>query len=200
MLGPLLIGERVTLSPITPEMLPVFVGWFADPDVTCYLSFRYPPTIDEEREWFRKHSEARDEVIWAVLAGNENAPRAPHTRLIGTTAIGGIDWPNRRANTGNLIGEKNEWGKGYGSEAVQLRTRWAFEEMGLQKLSTQVFMENIGSRKVLEKAGYKQYGTARRHEWRRGKWHDMWLADILAEEWFRANAPIGETVGTTSDD
>ena len=44
-------------------------------------------------------------------------------------------------------------------------------------------MDNIGSRRCLEKAGYRQYGVARRHIFRAGKWHDMWLADVLRDEW-----------------
>lgn len=199
MIGPLLVGERVTLGPITEEMLPTFIQWFADPEVTRFLTFRYPFTLDAEREWFRKIGENPNEVVWAVFVGAANAPAKssapPHTRLIGTTGIHQINWPNRRAITGNLIGEKSEWGKGYGSEAVQLRTRWAFEEMGLQKLFTKAFMDNMGSRRVLEKAGYKQYGVARRDEWRAGKWHDMWLADILSDEWFAAQAASVATTG-----
>ncbi len=196
MLGPLLVGERVTLAPITEEMLPRFVAWFNDPDVTRFITLRYPPTLDGERDWFKKVSTNPNEVIWATLISEDaDETSSPHTRVIGTTGIGGINWASRRASTGNLIGKKSEWGKGYGSEAVALRTRWAFEEMGLQKLSTEVFMENIGSRRVLEKSGYKQYGIARSHEWRAGKWHDMWLADVLADEWRAAQARDNLTTG-----
>ena len=46
-----------------------------------------------------------------------------------------------------------------------------------------VFAENIGSRRALEKAGYRQYGLARREEFRHNKWHDMWLAEVLRDEW-----------------
>ena len=181
MLGPVLIGERgVRLAPITIEMLPTFVGWFADTDVTRYLTLRFPPSPAMEQEWFDRTASSPEDIVWAVLVGE---------RLIGTTGIHRIHWLNRRALTGNLIGEKTEWGKGYGSETVRLRTRFAFTELGLEKLTTKVFVENVGSRRALEKAGYRQCGLARRDEWRHGRWHDMWLGEVLRDEWLAAAGP-----------
>jgi RimJ/RimL family protein N-acetyltransferase len=174
MFGPILNGDRVRLAPVAEEMLPAFVGWFADPEITRFLTLRFPPSPTMEREWFDRTARSAEDIVWAVFAGE---------RLIGTTGIHRIDWPNRRALTGNLIGEKTEWNKGYGSEVVRLRTRFAFTEMGLEKLTTKVFTENVGSRRALEKAGYRQCGLARRDEWRHGKWHDMWLAEVLRDEW-----------------
>jgi RimJ/RimL family protein N-acetyltransferase len=133
-----------------------------------------PAVAGDGAEWFDRTARSAEDIVWAVFAGE---------RLIGTTGIHRIDWPNRRALTGNLIGEKTEWNKGYGSEVVRLRTRFAFTEMGLEKLTTKVFTENVGSRRALEKAGYRQCGLARRDEWRHGKWHDMWLAEVLRDEW-----------------
>ncbi len=174
MFGPVLTGERLRLAPPTPEMLPDFIRWLADPEVTRYLGVTFPPTLASEQEWFERMSKSGDDIIWAILLGDA---------VIGVTGIHHINWRQRRAITGNLIGEKSEWNKGYGSEAVRLRTRYAFDELNLEKIQTAAFMENVGSRRVLEKAGYQQIGVARRHEWRHGKWHDMWLAELLREDW-----------------
>ena len=180
MFGPILDGERVRLAPITVDMLPTFSRWFADTEVTRFLSLRYPPAAKLEEEWFERTMRSETDVVWATLLREEN------DRLIGTTGIHAIDWPNRRASTGNVIGEKTEWRKGYATEVIRLRTRWAFEEMGLEKLATKVFVENVGSRRALEKSGYREVGLARRDEWRHGKWHDMWLAEVLRDEWAAA--------------
>ena len=174
MFGPILEGERVRLVPARAEMLPTFTQWFSDTEVTRYLTLRYPPAPKLEEEWYDRVSRSETDLVWAITVEG---------RLIGTTGIHGIDWPNRRAVTGTMIGEKDAWRKGYASETVRLRTRWAFEEMGLEKLTTRVFTENIGSRRALEKGGYRQFGLARRDEFRLGRWHDLWLGEVLRDEW-----------------
>lgn len=178
MFGPIIEGERVRLVPITAEMLPAYPKWLADTEVTRYMGRATPPTMKEETEWFERTGQSDKDVLWAILVGDKH---------IGSTGIHAIDWRDQHAITGNLIGDKSEWGKGYGSEAVRLRTAYAFTETPLQKLQSEVFFDNIGSRRCLEKAGYKQFGVARRHIFRNGAWHDMWLADILRDEWVAAN-------------
>jgi len=177
MFGPILQGEHIRLVPLTPEMLPVYVQWFSDTEVTRYMGRPFPPTLAQEHEWFERVTKSDTDLLWAIMAED---------RHIGSTGIHDIQWRSRRAITGNLIGDKSAWGKGYGSEAVRLRTRYAFQELGLEKLETEVFMENAGSRRCLEKSGYRQYGVRRRHEFRDGRWHDFWIADILRDEWVAA--------------
>jgi RimJ/RimL family protein N-acetyltransferase len=186
MLGPRIAGERVRLEPPNEEMLSTFISWFTDPDVTRYLGRIVPPSMPEEREWFEKVCRSDSDLIWAVHLGD---------KLIGTTGIHGINWKDRRANTGNLIGAKEEWGRGYGSEVVALRTRFAFEQLGLEKLMTEAFAENRASIRALEKAGYRQCGVHRRHIYRHGRWHDMWLAEVLRDEWATPPAEAGPPTG-----
>ena len=178
MLGPTLEGERVRLIPPTEEMLSNYIRWFSDMEVTRYLSRMMPPSLTEEKEWFEKTSRSDGDVIWAIMAGD---------RLIGTSGIHGIDWLNRRAGTGSMIGEKDEWRKGYASEAHRLRTKFAFSNLGLEKLTSSAVVENVGSIRALEKSGYQQWGIARRHIWAEGKWHDMWHGEVLREEWLLLN-------------
>lgn len=184
MFGPILEGERVRLAPITTEMLASYVRWFADPDVIRYMSLISPPTLEQEKEWYERASKSETDLLWAVFVGETH---------IGSTGLHNIDWRNRNAITGNLIGEKSQWGKGYGSEAVALRTRYAFEMLGLEKLSTHVFVENAASRRALEKAGYQGVGIARREFFRHGRWHDVWLGEVLREDWEAAQATNGRS-------
>lgn len=179
MFGPNLDGNTVRLAPVAPTMLPAFCEWLADPLVTRYLGFPliFPPSAEMEAEWLQKIARSSNDIVWAVFAGDD---------LIGTTGIHAIDWGSRAAITGNLIGAREHWGKGYGSEAVALRTRYAFETLGLESLTTYVFAENVGSRRALEKSGYRHCGTYRRRAWRHGRWHDFWLGEVLRDEWLAA--------------
>jgi RimJ/RimL family protein N-acetyltransferase len=179
MLGPVIEGERIRLEPPRAEFLPAYVRWFADMAVTRYLLHRYPPTAKQEEEWLEATARDQHKVLWAIVLKDPG-------RLIGNTAIESIDWRNRRGESGTLIGERDEWGKGYATEAMRLRTRYAFCELGLEKITTHVILPNDASRRALERVGYRQCGLRRRHQLVDGAWHDMWMGEILKEDWERA--------------
>jgi RimJ/RimL family protein N-acetyltransferase len=133
----------------------------------------------QEEAYVERMSQSKNDVVWIVLDENES--------VIGVSGLHGIDWINRNAKTGTVIGERSVWRKGYGSEVMATRTRWAFEELGLHRLQSECYVENVASRRCLEKAGYKLMGTARRRMWRNGAWHDLYLFDMLDEDWFAAH-------------
>jgi len=174
MFGPIIEGERVRLAPMTKAQVENFVAWMADPEVTRWLGMTHAPTVEMEHEWYERVSKGEKDFVWGIFIGDKH---------IGSTGVHQIDWKNRNGITGNLIGDKTEWGKGYGSEVVALRTRFAFEELGLEKLKTEVIGTNIASRRALEKSGYKTMGIARKELWRHGAWQVVWHAELLREEW-----------------
>jgi RimJ/RimL family protein N-acetyltransferase len=175
-LGPIIEGERIRLEPPRPESLPTFARWFADTEVTRYLLYVFPFTLKAEEEWLEQTARDEHKVMWSILVRESG-------RLVGNTGIDQIDWRNRRATSGTVIGEKDAWGKGYATEAMALRTRYAFRTLGLEKIVTQVIAPNEASRRALERAGYRQCGLHRRHQLVDGRWHDAWLGEILREDW-----------------
>jgi RimJ/RimL family protein N-acetyltransferase len=179
MLGPVLEGERVRLVPLQPEFFPTYVRWFADMAVTRYLMYRTPFTLKQEEEWYEETARDLHKIMWAVTVKATG-------RLIGNSGLDRIDWRSRRAESGTVIGERDEWGKGYATEVMHLRTACAFHELGLEKICTSVVLPNDASRRALERVGYRQCGLWRRHMLVDGHWHDAWLGEILREDWERA--------------
>jgi [ribosomal protein S5]-alanine N-acetyltransferase len=178
MLGPVIEGEKIRLEPSGPEYLPEFIRWFADLRVTRYLLMRCPMTLKQEEEWFENMARDRTTVHWAIVADSGGAPRP-----IGVTGIHNIDWINRGAITGTIIGVESEWGKGYASEAVALRTAFAFNELNLERLETFSFAPNKGMHKALQRSGYREIGVRRRSMFREGQWFDTVLFELLRDEW-----------------
>jgi ribosomal-protein-alanine N-acetyltransferase len=174
MLGPVLKGSLVTLAPIEPEHLPTFCRWLADPEVTQFLSHQNPYTLKEEEAWFEAVTVSERDVIWGLFVQDAH---------VGSIGITRIDWRNRRGVTGILIGDRSWWGRGVAGEAMRLRTRYAFEELGLEKLVTYVNEGNVASRRALERAGYQTVGVHRHHEWLHGQWSDVWVGELLRDTW-----------------
>ena len=174
-------GERILLVPPDPELhLDNYLLWFNDPEVNRFLLQDKPMTRMAERKWFDTLAERRGDFVWAV-----HDERGRH---IGATGVHVTSWRHRTATTGTVIGEKAAWGRGYGSEVMQLRTRWAFEELGLHRLESECFVSNIGSATCLERTGYRRIGIARQSRFRGGQWHDCILWDYLAADWFARQA------------
>lgn len=172
-------GPRIRLVPFERDYIDHVLRWFNDSEVTRYVKRVMPLHRIQEERFVEKMAESKDDVMWAILDENESP--------IGVSAIHQIDWINRNGKTGTVIGERSVWGKGYGTEVMNTRTKWAFEELGLHRLQSECFVENVASRRCLEKAGYKLIGTARRRMWRNGAWHDLLLFDILDEDWLAQN-------------
>src|SRR3954451_22114353 len=177
MFGPVLRGERVTLRPADDADPPRFVPWFADMEVTRFLGRRQAVALYQETQFLKSIGESKNDVFWMIDADGET---------VGATGIHAIDWPNAHATTGIVIGAKHKWRSGIATAVMRLRTAYAFDELNLRKLMTEVFVENVASRRALEKNGYQTAGTHKQHFFTRGRWHDVWLGEVLREEWERA--------------
>jgi RimJ/RimL family protein N-acetyltransferase len=179
MFGPLLRGEKVTLRPAHENDAEHFVRWFADTEVTRFLSRRMAISLQQEQEFLKKIGESKDDVWWVIEVDG---------KAIGATGIHRIDWLDANGTTGIVIGEKDYWRKGYATEAMELRTRYAFRELNLHKLITEVDTENEASRKALERNGYRTVGVRREQSFRQGNWKDRWLGEVLRDDWEKKRA------------
>jgi len=177
MFGPVLKGVRVTLRPADDDDPPRFLPWFADMEVTRFLGHRMGAALYQEIDFLKHIGESKNDVFWMIDADGE---------AVGATGIHGIDWQSAHGTTGIIIGAKERWRTGIASETMALRTRYAFRELNLHKLMTEAYVENAGSRRALEKTGYRTVGIRREHLFTRGRWHDLWLGELLREDWERA--------------
>jgi len=164
-------GEKVRLVPIDKgRHAENFVLWMNDPDVTAWtLSGDVPLTRLAEEEYLNKMcglpGPHPDDITFAVeTLGGEH---------IGSAGLNRIQWRHGVATTGTIIGPQAFRGQGYGTDAARVRTRYAFEVLGLRMLLSEVFAENTASLKMLERAGYREVGRIPRRFWKRGAFRDV---------------------------
>jgi len=170
-------GERVRLRGIEREDIPTFVRWFNDPEVRQYLLMYEPMSKAKEERWFEAHLEKQDEFGFAIEALIED-----EWLHIGNVGLHQIDWKNRTAVLGIVLGEKAHWGKGYGSDATRTMLRFAFRELNLHRVELEVFEFNSRAARCYEKAGFQHEGTRRQALFREGRYHDAHRMAILQEE------------------
>jgi RimJ/RimL family protein N-acetyltransferase len=104
-------------------------------------------------------------------------------RLIGLVALHSIEWNNRAGLLSIGIGEPDYRGKGYGSDALGLVLRYAFDELNLERVGLDVISNNTSALRTYERAGFQQEGRLRRAVLRDGQHHDLILMGILRHEW-----------------
>ncbi len=102
-------------------------------------------------------------------------------RLLGTCAFSQLDGENGSALYHITIGEKDAWGKGFGTEATRLMVEHAFERLGLHRIALSVFAFNERAIRAYRRAGFVIEGRAREAIRRDGRWWDEVAMSILEQ-------------------
>ena len=187
----MIYGPRVRFRRAERSDLPTFTTWLNDPEVRAGISMFLPMGMDEEAAWYQKMLERpQEERIFAVDITDGDG-----WRLIGSTSFFSFDWRNRSAEFGIMIGEKDCWNQGYGTEISKMMLQHAFETLNLHRVTLRVFADNPRAIRTYEKAGYVLEGTLRQVEWVKGRYIDTHLMSVLRPEWEAARRQ-GENAGT----
>ena len=141
------LNEHITLSEITPKDIDSFVEFLNEKEIYINtLTIPFPYT-KENSEWFvsLKNKKEHGRIInWAI--------RNKEEKLIGDVGFdNGID--GHKAEIGYWLA-KPYWKKGIMSEAVKKICEIGFNEFGLSRITANVFEQNIGSARVVEKCGF----------------------------------------------
>jgi diamine N-acetyltransferase len=175
----MLIGKRVRLRAIERADLPHFVEWLNDPDVSRGLSLNVPLSQDMEEGWFDalKNHPAEERPLGIEIQTEEG------WKLIGNLGLMNISWLNRLAEVGIFIGEKQYWSQGYGRDAMVLMLRYAFNNLGFNRVWLRVFETNRRAVRSYEKAGFVHEGRMRQAQFQEGCFIDVLLMSALRAEW-----------------
>jgi RimJ/RimL family protein N-acetyltransferase len=168
-------GEKVRLVALDKARhLDNALLWLNDPELTRWtLVGDLPLCRLAEEDFFDRacRATAADDALSLAIETLEG-------EHIGFSALHRIDWRNGVAYTGTLVGRRDLWGQGYGTDAVRVRLHYAFDVLGLRLLLSDVMAGNEASLRMLVKAGYREVGRIPRHRWKRGAWRDTVLLAI----------------------
>jgi len=104
---------------------------------------------------------------------------------LGLVGLDGILWNQGTAWVGIGIGEREYWGKGYGTDAMRTILHYGFDELNLHRVSLNVFEYNQRAIHSYEKAGFTIEGRMRQCLRREGQRWDLIFMGILREDWDR---------------
>lgn len=144
--------ERLTLRPVTEaDVDGAYFSWMNDPEILRYMETRYSKNTKESiLSFVRLMNSTNDNVFRAITLENKH---------VGNIRLGPINWHHKTAPIGLLVGDKNYWGKGVASEAIDAITRFAFEKLDLNKVYASCYSVNLGSAKAFQKVGFTIEGV-----------------------------------------
>src|SRR5881396_2175794 len=129
-------GHLVTLRKHVPENVSAFQRWYSDPEVARLARYQDGPMrADEIDRFFQLRALGHESLTMAIHQRTTG-------RLIGSCAFSQVDGENGSAMFHITIGEKDSWGRGFGTEATRLMLDHAFGTLGLHRVALTVFEFN----------------------------------------------------------
>lgn len=184
-------GDSVVLRRHVPANRAAFRRWYGDPEVARLTRYQDGPmAVDEVDRFFEARAIGSESLAMAI---HERAT----DRLIGTCAFSQMDPDNGSALYHITIGERDAWGRGFGTEATRLMLDHAFTVLGLHRVALAVFEFNERAIRSYASCGFLVEGRAREAIWRDGRWWDELGMSVLDVEWRRRRA--ARLAATTPD-
>lgn len=169
-------GDRVYLSHFERADAPAMARWLSDLEVTTHLgAIGQVFGIEDEEEWIDRVRKDRFNPCFAIVLRDGK-------KLIGSVGLKGVDPKRGTAELGITIGEKTEWGKGYGAEAIRLIVDYSFTLLGLHSIFLKYWDFNPRARSAYLRAGFKDAGRLRSRVEVGGRRWDEHYMDITRDD------------------
>lgn len=170
-----LVGRIVNLRPLSKTDIPTLTRWVNDHKIREFVYATLPQTEEKEEEWLNKLNTDDKNIVLGI-----ETKEGTHIGLMG---IHRINWMDRTCFTGALIGEKEYWGKGYGTDAKMFILDYIFNVLNLRKVCSGVIAYNKRSLHYSLHCGYKIEGTRKKQIFKKGKYWDLIELGLFKHEW-----------------
>lgn len=149
-----LIAPSIYLRTLYPTDIDEnYLSWVNDYDVIKFLELRFntPKSVNALISYVISCNQSEDVLLAGIFLKNTNSH-------IGNIKLGPINIYHQLAEVGLMLGDKNQWGKGYGSTAISMLSFYAFNHLCLHKLTAGCYEINYGSKKAFINSGYTEEG------------------------------------------
>ena len=156
---PIIVGNKVILRPKHYQDTTNDYSWRTDTEL-CRLDAATPLSISFA-EYQRLYIEQALYINLSLIFGIDTLD----SKHIGNCSYFNIDESNWEAEFGIMIGDKDYWNKGYGSDAIYIATNYIFSQTNLKKIHLKSLEWNIKAHKCFEKCGFTCNGTLKHGEY-----------------------------------
>src|SRR5688500_4541717 len=162
-----LSSERLEYKPLDSSYCtPQYLQWLNDPEVNRYLEI-FDTYTEAQLKQYLASVEANDRLLFWAIHIKSNG------KHIGNIKIDPINRYHGYGEYGIMMGDREEWGKGYAAEASRTIIDYCFREEGLRKITLGVVAENAGAVHLYKKLGFETEGTYKKHGLYNGRYCDL---------------------------
>jgi diamine N-acetyltransferase len=180
-----LTGRRVYLRALSKDDLPYIQKWSNDAELRRLTGEVAPMSGAEIKKWYEDLLADKDRMWFAIVLKRGDW-------VIGEAGLLRMFRPWRNTDMTIIIGEKDAWGKGYGTEAGYLLLDYAFRRLGFHRISVGVVGFNKRALRFWESLGFKKEGVERDEYYYDNEYSDGVMMSILEDEFKKAHrASIG---------
>ena len=174
----IIASGRVYLRPFEPSDAETYRRWRADAEPMALAGWhqRAPLSLAQVERRIAGLATDQDSFAFVICLLDGDRP-------IGEVLLFDLERVNGSAQLGIFIGEPDEWGKGYGTDAVRALVDFGFRELRLERIWLEVWTENPRAQRSYEKAGFTREATLRHDRFEAGRYTDGHLMSILRDEW-----------------
>ena len=171
-------GRKVRLRALEADDVPQLHRWANDPTLWRMLGgWQFPVSQASTRTWL-------DGLASDRLNQRYGIERLDDGVLLGAANLVDIDWKNGTASHGMMLGSSDERGKGYGVDTVMAIMRYAFDELRLERLDSDIIADNAASlRLYLGKCGWREEGRQRGWHFREGQRWDRVIIGVTRQDY-----------------
>jgi RimJ/RimL family protein N-acetyltransferase len=176
-------GRLVRLRAYEKSDADAMLRWASDEEVTRWHG---PPNLPASR------AQAEKFIEMALASGDAAKYFAIETvagELVGDCGLRAIEWKSRKAEFFITIGEKQFWDKGFGTDALRVVIRLAFEKMNLNRIWLTALVDNPRAVRCYEKCGFVHEGLLRQESFVDGKYRDVFLMGLIRSDYDAATRP-----------
>ncbi|UCE36454.1 MAG: GNAT family N-acetyltransferase [Thermoplasmata archaeon] len=174
---PFIVGDKIYLRALGEEDMDLMAKWFNDPEVRHFIPANKPTSREHWEKWHEKEEKDGNSVYLGIAKKEDD-------KLIGYANFSEINWSHHITKEfGIIIGEIDEWNKGYGEEAIKLMLHYGFNSLNFHRIELGVMEYNERAINIYEKVGFKKEGIKREAWFIEGKWCDVVIMSILKHEY-----------------
>jgi [ribosomal protein S5]-alanine N-acetyltransferase len=174
---PVFTTDRLHFRQLQPkDVYPVF-ELFSDKDTMRFDGGRTMGSINEAFQFISVFSVfyPNSYIRWVVESRETG-------EFLGTAGFHKLVPEARRGEIGGELLKKS-WGAGIGKEALFGLNQYAFNDLGLNRITAMISPQNLAAQKIVERMGYQREGRLRDWEYWDGKFIDMDIFSLLPRDW-----------------
>ena len=172
-------GRIIYLTELDRDNAEIVRAWLNDPEIHRYLRVGHVPiTREQELRYYDAHAASSTAYTFEIHL-------AENGQYVGNVGVENVDPIHRTCELGLVIGQRENWGRGYGEDAIVTCLGFAFDTLGLHRVELKCHEDNLRAAMLYRRVGFVEIGRERESAYGAARFSDHLLFDMLDRE-FRA--------------